>query len=127
MSEILDFSPVSRAKSQQQNILESFDEAFFSLTSAEEKILKKLIKQHFKKVGVNLLYTSKKVNFGWVKNLKPLLHLESKVAFSYNIEQEITNKNGWKIYPLEPKQPREILHNINYIANIIRLQEKNNE
>ncbi|HCK0618485.1 hypothetical protein CGI93_22950 [Vibrio parahaemolyticus] len=127
MSEILDFSPVSRAKSQQQNILESFDKAFFSLTSAEEKILKKLIKQHFKKVGVNLLYTSKKVNFGWVKNFKPLLHLESKVAFSYNIEQEITNKNGWKIYPLEPKQPSEILHNINYIANIIRLQEKNNE
>lgn len=127
MSNVIDFKAAYSQKSLKTKLLDDFDAQFSILSTNEQRGLLKKIKEHFFKLNVKFVYSSKMANYSWVKEYKPLLYLDKNLGFSFNVTKILKLEGGWIIYPLEATTSDDFMLVVNHMAKVIQMRENENE
>lgn len=109
MNNVISFSKKKKQKQElEQPSISIFDEmdAKFrgdKLSTKAQSEARRYLRDRLSSLGYKCFLTSKKVDEKWLKQYKPILLLEQRVGFSFEISKVTKLKEGWLFYPLQPK------------------------
>ncbi len=113
MNNVVSFSNRKKQKQeleqQSSSIFEAMDAKFRGdrLSTKDQFKLRKSLKDSLSSLGYKCFLTSKKVDKEWLKRYRPILLIEQKVGFSFEISKVTKSKGGWIFYPLKAKSTKD--------------------
>ncbi|PIB16939.1 hypothetical protein [Vibrio rotiferianus] len=113
MNNVISFSNRKKQKQeleqQSSSIFEAMDAMFRGdrLSTKEQFELRKRLKDRLSSLDYKCFLTSKKVDKEWLKCYRPILLIEQKIGFSFEISKVTKLKGGWIFYPLKAKSTKD--------------------
>lgn len=123
MDNVVSFSKLKKQKQNllSNNIFEEMDAKFrgSKLSTKQKSELMHGLRQRLSSRGHKCYLTSKKVEQDWIKRYKPLLLLDAKIGFSFEIAKEVKLEDGWVFHPLKAKQTNDYSELLSKIIQIL--------
>lgn len=125
MSNVISFS---KKKQQKQElslppvcIYEAMDAKFrgSTLSTKAQTEVRKWVKERLGALGYQCCLTSKKVDVAWLKQYKPLLLINLRIGFSFEVSKRTKLTDGWVFYPLPAKPVMEYATSLTEIIQLI--------
>lgn len=128
MTNVISFSQKKKQKQelkqQSSSIFDVMDAKFRGdkLSYKDKDKIKRSLRDRLSSLGYKFFLQSIKIDKEYIKRYKPIIQIEQKIGFSFEVSKVTKLKNGWVFYPLKA-DPNEDYSEL--LSKIIQLLEGN--
>ncbi|MEF1216326.1 hypothetical protein REH76_00685 [Photobacterium damselae] len=103
MTNVISFSQKKKQKQQLGNIFDVMDAKFRGdkLSNKDLIKIKRCLRDRLTTLGYKCFLKSIKIDQEYIKRYKPILQIDQKIGFSFEVSRVTKLKDGWIFYPLK--------------------------